>query len=441
VIFFELRKTEGTDAIRNLPIIYTWAIIKIFYTTFIKSIVEYNRKLVVKCGQIVYYEIVDAYVTEPFIVYGLQCLISDPIMEDLLPKIKKKPQVEEEPTNHLLHTDEAKSAWKEYKEVTNYSNAYFVNQKEKIKNFVNDIQKKTILFDSRVKSLSLLKEQVVVDLDNEFKITEDALMEEIIMEDQPYSGTLKTSHVSIIVKDFPKLAKTERSSAIPYKFPINSGIDLKLLRVNLNLNAKSKKKFVKPEVKKKEDGWFEHWIKSNTKNKLIHNVVDQWYKEMGYAILNKQELDMETIRQHIKDEYTLRNEEKLKGNALFNSMFKARIDEAIKKRVQEQKEIAESYSEISKGRNVNDSKPAENVASSNLLLPELRSACSSKISLKGSRSKKTFKRTPNKAKLEEARKKIESEEKLAKIAQSLKEINRKAKMQAREVIYSPNAQS
>lgn len=420
--------------------IYTWAIIKIFYTTFIKSIVEYNRRMVVKCGQIVYYEIMSAYVTEPFIVYGLQCLISDPIMEDLLPAgKKKKPQIEEEePINHLLHTYEARSAWQEYKESTNHSNAYFVHQKERIKNFVNDINKKTILFKSKIESLNTLKKHSVPEMGDDFKLTEDALAEEMIMQDQPYSGAMKTSHVSLVMKGLPRLAKTERSSAVPYKHPGSAGVELGLLKVKSNPSLrKNSKKVFKPEVK--ESKWFEDMVKGGTGNRLIHSIVDQWYKEAGHKISSEQELDMEAIRQRIKHEHSLKNDEKLKGNALFNSMFRVRIDESIKKRMEEQKEImsTEVVRESKEtGRNLKPLKSVEEGLSLNSLLPDIQSARSSQTTLKG-KSKKVFRRQPNRFELEEAKKNAENKEKLKRIAQSLKELNRNAKIQAREILYSP----
>eukprot|EP00826_Nyctotherus_ovalis_P028688 TRINITY_DN2262_c0_g1_i1.p1 TRINITY_DN2262_c0_g1~~TRINITY_DN2262_c0_g1_i1.p1 ORF type:complete len:390 (-),score=122.01 TRINITY_DN2262_c0_g1_i1:77-1246(-) len=386
----------------------------------------------------------NAYVTEPFIVYGLQCLISDPIMEDLLPAgKKKKPQIEEEePINHLLHTYEARSAWQEYKESTNHSNAYFAHQKERVKNFVNDINKKTILFKSKIESLNTLKKHSVPDMSDDFKLTEDALMEEIIMQDQPYSSVMKTSHVSLVMKGLPRLAKTERSSAVPYKYPMNTGVKLGLLKVKSNPNLrKSNKKAFKPEVK--ESKWFEDLVKGDTENKLIHNIVDQWYKETGHKISSEQELDMEAIRQRIKHEHSLKNEEKLKGNALFNSMFRLKIDDSIKKRTEEQKEIMSSEvvrESKETGRNLKLLKSVEEASSLNLLLPDIQSARNSKTTLKKSskgNSKKVFMRQPNRFELEEARKNAENKEKLKRIAQSLKELNRNAKIQAREVLYSP----
>ena len=439
-----------------MPTIYTWAIIKIFHTTFAKSIAEYNRKLVIKCGQIVYYEIMDIYVTEPFVVHELQSLISDPIMDDLLPNLSKKKKKihvdEDEPVSQLFETKAAKVAWKEYITDTKHSNSYFADQQERIKNFVNDIYKKTSLFKSKVNSLSTLGNRSLdystsgnpIDSLKYLSMFDKKSIEEVIVQDEPYNNIVKTSHVSLVMKKFPQLATIGKSSAIPYKFPIGSDVNLSQLQIKSTPNLVREKKIVlKPErVEKANKQSFETWLKKDIKTDLSHKIIDKWYKDTGYR-LQDEEYDMQNIRKQVRKDYAMNPDEKLAENSLFNSIFKGRISAALNKVVDKQKMITDGYKDKGKKfkgarSKLEHAKSQEEISGIGPMFPDITSTNEPKLTLKGA-SKKLPTRPLNKFEVDEKKKSIENREKLDKIAKMLKKINKKAKMQAREVLYDPKA--
>ena len=72
--------------LRKLPMIYSWALIKKFIDTFKKSSAEFDRKFVIKCCQVVTFELQGLYVSEAFCIKGLSLMINDPHLFEFFPE-------------------------------------------------------------------------------------------------------------------------------------------------------------------------------------------------------------------------------------------------------------------------------------------------------------------------------------------------------------------
>jgi len=152
--------------LRRIPIIFAWAIIRKFHTTFKKSIVEYNAKFVTKCCQVVMFELQGLCVTEAFVISELGCLIHDPILYDTFPNLKpykarkaalaslKNTAREEEPAEPLeldqFKTEPFKNVWRQYTKETKHSKNYFDDQAAKVNAILGATQKRVELLESRV---------------------------------------------------------------------------------------------------------------------------------------------------------------------------------------------------------------------------------------------------------------------------------------------------
>jgi len=82
-LFYTSTKSTG---LRKVPFIYSWAIIRKAFITFKRSVAEFNKKFVIKCCQIVIFELQGLSVSELFIIEELNSLINDPLLFEIIPE-------------------------------------------------------------------------------------------------------------------------------------------------------------------------------------------------------------------------------------------------------------------------------------------------------------------------------------------------------------------
>ena len=265
--------------------VFSWAIIRVFYSIFIKSISDYGRIFLVKCGQFTYYELIGIYVTESFIVGLYKNLLTDSLVEEDLPilndeKDRKNINLDETPLYNLFSTAAARSAWKDYLVDTKYSNAFFAEQKKRMKEYVTNISKRTEIFMSKVNYLETKNQDSGPDEKlnsnkekfKKLQLLDKKSIEEIIINDEPYIDNLKMSHVSLAMKKFHDIDRNDKSSSILYKFPLKT--EKKISQLNRNFNNNQRKITKTIEFPKVEKSPFVNWIKKGIKNELSHKLID-----------------------------------------------------------------------------------------------------------------------------------------------------------------------
>jgi len=410
--------------------------VKVFYNTFGRSIAEYNRKLVINCCQIVYFELMNIYVTEAFAVYELRNRIKDPLLDELVPNLYKKPVkivVDDElPVNRLLDTDYARLAWVDYVGVTKHSKVFFVEQRERMKSFVNDIHKKTSLFQSRADSLKALgnhntsEARKLADMDlelhNVLKIFHKKTPEEMILSNKPYSTLMKSSHLSIAMKRFSGSNLIGKGTSISCKAPLTISYRFGSLPIKKSENSANKKEIKKEEKKKT----VEQWIKKNVKAKGSQELIDKWYKDIGYKIPENETHNSPLVKKQRNSSISKSDlEEKLKEKPMFNNIFGERINKKVKEMVNKKEAEFKGHTE------------RESVQEKIIIIPE-NTLIFPEVPIKDPKnaSMKKFNKILNKKLVIE--KEPKRFDKLDVIVKKLKEANVTARNKARSILFYPH---
>eukprot|EP00826_Nyctotherus_ovalis_P023559 TRINITY_DN1810_c0_g2_i9.p1 TRINITY_DN1810_c0_g2~~TRINITY_DN1810_c0_g2_i9.p1 ORF type:complete len:389 (+),score=99.88 TRINITY_DN1810_c0_g2_i9:590-1756(+) len=384
----------------------------------------------------------NAYITEPFAVYELRGRVHDLLLDELVPDLEKRPVkvvVDEEPVNRVLATEQARVAWYDYVDTTKHSKSFFVDQQEKIKTFVNDIHKKTSLFQSRVDSLQALGNRNISEVKkfaemnteslNAISIFQKKSIEEMILNDEPYSALMRGSHLSVAMKRFSGSSSIGKSASITCKAPITVSYKLGPLPINKTEDLGNKKKeLAKEELRKRANKkTFEQWVKKEMTSNRSRRMVDQWYKEVGHKIPDAQSYTSPLLKKQMNSLDSKSDlEEKLKEKSAFNCIFGERINRRMKEMLEKQNDGFKGYAARE------SAKEAElvEIPDDTLILPQVPIKDPNRVSMK-----KFDKILSRRLTVE---KKTADLEKLDNIIKGLKKVNATARNEARSVLFSPS---
>lgn len=331
-----------------------------FYSRFKKSIVEYTQKFVAKCCQIVVYELLGLYVTEPFVQHELCDLISDPILDELYPrykhvaiaidKSKRKESADSvsgvDPDTAGFGNVFAQQAMKEYKRDTRHSRDFFEDQSDRVRGMLLDLGKRFSIFQSKVASQearsSRQAETHVVDMRGveAIRLPGERTVEEIIMENNPYAYIMRSSQLSPFMANFAAKLFTTHDVAINCKLADTPDIRSafknplefhKASSVAALVAAKALSHYIVPPQRPQVEPRFENWLKQDLGSGYARQAVDRWYKEHGNKIVFEEEQYQHAGPAAKKPDsrQVFNPEERLAENTMFNDIFGSDIGDTL----------------------------------------------------------------------------------------------------------------
>jgi len=378
-------KKTSEYIIQILPWIYAWGIIKIFHSAFSKSIIEYDKRFMIKCAQISFYELLGICVTDSYVSDGLKETFRDPILNEFYPELnftkenqkiqrklsiktsKSQPHIEEiQPPKQIIEFDcpAANKAWNEYIEDTRHSDKFFVDLRDNARAFIAETSKKYSLFQSKLGSMEAytsnknITQGVNLPSENHIKspriidksildilMSGDRSYEEVIVYDLDKKNLLNTAQVSpVMERVVGKIAYGLSAARIPYKKPLKFNPKKAELLKNAKLSHEIKEvgrtDIIRAEFNKQrnpENANFEKWLKSGmvtSNTKTVNKLIDNWYREEGYKIGKDLIIDMpDSLKDQRKVNKKLKNvlnpQEKLEEKCEFNDVFGEKLDKDL----------------------------------------------------------------------------------------------------------------
>ncbi len=291
-------------------------------------------------------------------------------------------ELNDEEGDEMNFTNEsAVAAWKEYRHETKHTKAFFDEQKERAMHFVNAMQKRVELLQSKMSSLKALSTKAnnmksvtslgtlsnstgpgspLTDLPqtNYAKIPGERTVEEILLEDAPYSCMVRSSQLSPFMNKFAAKLFTSHDVAISSRLPDKqySKRSAKLFQARAllqrtatagciaNGNMGGGPQYEGEGTLYRAEDSVEHWIRGLMPNQIARQEVEVWRKEQRKQAEQRAKTTMNDQR---KQTMTLsamhfNPDEKLEEKTTFNAVFASDIRSALDRMTRKQTDLAQT---------------------------------------------------------------------------------------------------